>query len=34
MEPHAWLADTFEKLLTWPYRQIDELLPLRPITTT
>ena len=34
LEPYAWLKDTLEKLPTWPYRQIDELLPLRPITTT
>jgi transposase len=29
LEPYAWLRDTFEKLPTWPYSRIDELLPLR-----
>ncbi|MBK9027872.1 MAG: transposase [Propionivibrio sp.] len=29
---YAWLKDTLE-LPTWPYSRIDELLPLRPITT-
>ena len=33
LEPYAWLKDTLEKLPTWPYSRIDELLPLRPITT-
>jgi transposase len=32
LEPYAWLKDTLEKLPTWPYSRIDELLPLRPIT--
>ncbi len=32
LEPYAWLKDTFEKLPTWPYSRIDELLPLRSIT--
>ena len=31
LEPYAWLKDTLEKLPTWPYSRIDELLPLRPI---
>jgi transposase len=30
IEPHAWLKDTLEKLPTWPYRRLDELLPLAP----
>jgi len=30
LEPHAWLTDTLEKLPTWPYRRLDELLPLAP----
>jgi len=29
MEPAAWLKDTLEKLPTWPYSRIDELLPIR-----
>lgn len=29
LEPHAWLKDTLEKLPTWPYSRIDELLPLK-----
>ena len=29
LEPYAWLKDTLEKLPTWPYSRIDELLPLR-----
>ena len=29
LEPHAWLQDTLEKPPTWPYRRIDDLLPLR-----
>ena len=33
LEPYAWLKDTLEKLPTWPYRRIDELLPLHLITT-
>ena len=32
LEPYAWLKDTLEKLPTWPYSQIDELLPLRKAT--
>ena len=28
-EPAAWLKDTLEKLPTWPYSRIDELLPIR-----
>ena len=32
LEPYAWLKDTLEKLPTWPYSRIDELLPLRAIT--
>ena len=28
LEPHAWLKDTLEKLPTWPYSRLDELLPL------
>jgi transposase len=31
LEPHAWLKDTLEKLPTWPYRRLDELLPLAPL---
>jgi transposase len=30
LEPYAWLKDTLEKLPSWPYSRIDELLPLRP----
>lgn len=30
LEPHAWLKDTLEKLPSWPYSRIDELLPLAP----
>lgn len=30
IEPYAWLKDTIEKLPTWPYSRIDELLPLSP----
>jgi len=33
LEPYAWLKDTLEKLPTWPYSRIDELLPLRPTAT-
>ncbi len=29
LEPLAWLKDTLEKLPSWPYSRIDELLPLR-----
>lgn len=29
LEPYAWLKDTLEKLPSWPYSRIDELLPLR-----
>ena len=29
LEPYAWLKDALEKLPTWPYSRIDELLPLR-----
>jgi transposase len=29
LEPYAWLRDTLEKLPSWPYSRIDELLPLR-----
>ena len=32
LEPYAWLKDTLEKLPTWPYSRIDELLPLRKET--
>ena len=28
LEPYAWLKDTLEKLPSWPYSRIDELLPL------
>lgn len=28
LEPYAWLKDTLEKLPTWPYSRIDELLPI------
>jgi hypothetical protein len=31
LEPHAWLKDTLEKLPTWPYSRLDELLPLAPL---
>lgn len=31
LEPYAWLKATLEKLPTWPYSRIDELLPLRVI---
>jgi transposase len=30
LEPRAWFKDTLEKLPTWPYSRIDELLPLAP----
>lgn len=29
IDPAAWLKDTLEKLPTWPYSRLDELLPLR-----
>jgi transposase len=32
LEPYAWLKDTLEKLPTWPYSRIDELLPIRTAT--
>ena len=32
LEPLAWLKDTLEKLPSWPYSRIDELLPLRAAT--
>lgn len=32
LEPYAWLKDTLEKLPTWHYSRIDELLPLRAPT--
>lgn len=28
LDPAAWLAETLEKLPTWPARRLDELLPL------
>ena len=31
--PSAWLKDTLEKLPVWPYRRIDELLPIKVTTT-
>jgi hypothetical protein len=34
IEPNAWLKDTLEKLPVWPYRRIDELLPLRATSTS
>ena len=34
LEPLAWLKDTLEKLPTWPYSRIGELLPLRPPSST
>ena len=33
LEPYAWLKDTLEKLPVWPNSRIDELLPLRRLTT-
>ena len=33
LEPLAWLKDTLEKLPTWPYSRIDELLPLKTLTS-
>lgn len=29
LEPYAWLKDALEKLPSWPYSRIDELLPIR-----
>ena len=29
LEPYAWLRNTLEKLPLWPYRRIDELLPIQ-----
>ncbi len=29
LDPQAWLKATLEKLPTWPYSRIDELLPLK-----
>ena len=34
LEPLSWLTDTLEKLPTWPYSRIDELLPLRAVAST
>ena len=34
LEPLAWLKDTLEKLPSWPYSRIDELLPLRAANAT
>lgn len=31
LEPYAWLKDTLEKLPTWPYSRIDELLPIQAV---
>ncbi len=31
LEPMAWLKDVLEKLPTWRYSRLDELLPLRPL---
>lgn len=31
LEPYAWLKDTLERLPTWPYSRIDELLPLKAV---
>ncbi|MCW5618644.1 MAG: IS66 family transposase, partial [Nitrosomonas sp.] len=33
LNPAQWLADTLEKLPTWPYSRIDELLPFAPEDT-
>ncbi|MDP1786832.1 transposase domain-containing protein, partial [Nitrosomonas sp.] len=30
LNPAQWLADTLEKLPTWPNSRIDELLPFAP----
>ena len=30
LNPTQWLNETLEKLPTWPYSRIDELLPLSP----
>jgi len=34
LEPYSWLTQTLERLPTWPYRRINELLPLRPPSST
>ena len=34
IEPCAWLKDVLEKLPVWPNSRIDELLPLRSITSS
>ncbi|MDK2125913.1 transposase domain-containing protein, partial [Parachitinimonas caeni] len=34
LEPLAWLTTTLERLPTWPYSRIDELLPINPTTAT
>lgn len=34
LDPYTWLRDTLEKLPTWPYSRIDELLPLRCMSST
>ena len=31
LEPLGWLSSTLERLPTWPYSRIDELLPLRSL---
>lgn len=33
LEPYAWLKETLEKLPVWPYRRIDELLPVKDSST-
>ena len=33
LEPDAWLKETLEKLPVWPYRRIDELLPVKDSST-
>ena len=33
LDPAAWLRDTLEKLPAWPNSRIDELLPLRGVST-
>ncbi|MBP7113604.1 MAG: transposase domain-containing protein, partial [Nitrosomonas sp.] len=30
LNPAQWLADTLDKLPTWPNSRIDELLPFAP----
>lgn len=30
LDPTVWLTETLQKLPTWPYARIEELLPLRP----